>query len=933
LHSPYNVETSPPKVTSLATRLNKQLLLVSSAVLLLVFITFVTFDHFSYRKELISQVNTITQVAANNSHGALSFMDKEAADSVLASLQYYPQIRNAVLLDPNFSIFSQYNNQWPHPINPRVLPDNVLINDNFIEIYQPVVWDGETIGHLFIVADLNKLQQRKINFALMAIAIFTLAWTLSLFLSRTLVKKITQPIHQLVKFVTKISIDNDYQQRAPASKLSEIDTLVNGINTMLSAVSNAQIALSASEERLSLALVGGGEGLWDYDLVNNLLFLDKYSCAVLGLSKKQTLISGHRWQSMIHPKDLSRFRIYTYRFIDKHDVNYQIEFRAKGKDDWVWLKLVGEISKSSDERIPVRITGTLLDISAQRTAQAQIKLYASVFENTSDAIVILNPALNVIAVNQSFSNITQYSREEMDSKPLAILHHGDVSKQIKKQLIVSGSWSGEVKDTRKDGSEYILELELNTVEPSHDKNLHYIVAVFSDITARKQTEDELFFKANYDALTRLPNRAMFTNTLNSSIANAQRTQSKIALLFIDLDKFKRVNDTLGHDAGDELLIQSARRFKSHIRQTDTVARLAGDEFTIILEDINDPRQIHTIADAIQKDFQRKFAIMGQTANIGTSIGISIYPNDGNSADRLLKNADTAMYFAKTNGRNSFHFFDQTMNAQAERRHLLETELRQALKENQIQVYYQPKIDTSTMKAWGFEALARWDHPTQGMIPPLEFIPIAEEVGLIRELGLFVFKEATQQLQQWHDQGFRELHIAINVSAREFQLSDYPLEIANILNNLMIDPKYIELELTESIVMENPQKMTLMLDVIKNLGLSLSIDDFGTGYSSLSYLQRLPVDALKVDQSFVQDIEHNTNSAAIAKAIVSLAHSLGLSVVAEGIETKAQLDFFKEQHCALIQGHYFSKALPLAQTQTYLLQHAIRHTNVQHEYQD
>jgi len=921
------------EVSSLAQRLNKKFVLVSSAVLLLVFITFVTFDHFSYRSELASQVNAITQVAANNSQGALSFMDKEAADSVLLSLQHYSHIRHAALITPDFSIFSQYNNNWLNQVNTRIIPGNIFIDDLYIEIYQPIIWDNEVIGHLFVVSDLDKLSERKVNFALLALAVLSFAWALSLFLSRRIIRKITQPIYQLVDFVTQRGLDHDYEKRAPLGKLSEINTLVNGVNSMLSAISHTQKALKVSEERLSLALIGGGEGLWDFDLVNNQLFLDKYSCAVLGMSQDQTILNGQQWHRMIHPKDLSKFRLYTYKFIEKHDIHYQIEFRVQGEIDWVWLKLLGEISHSDEHQVPQRMTGTLVDITAQRTAEEQIKLYASVFDNTSDAIVILNSSLNIIAVNQSFSKITKYSREEMDSQPLSILHHGDSSQEIQQQLRVTGSWSGEVKDKRKDGSEYVLELALNTVTPTSEQEFNYIVAVFSDITERKQTEDELFFMANYDALTKLPNRAMFSNMLNGAIASAKRNNSKIALLFIDLDKFKQVNDTLGHDAGDELLIQSAQRFKSQLRATDNVARLAGDEFTIILEDINDSREIYTIASAIQKDFQRSFDIMAQTANIGTSIGISIYPNDGDNADKLLKNADTAMYFAKTNGRNSFHFFDQTMNAQAERRNLLEFELRQALENNQIRIHYQPKIDTSTMKVWGFEALARWEHPTQGEISPFEFIPIAEEAGLIREIGLYVFERATIQLQQWHTQGYVGLHMAVNVSAREFQLSDYPIEIAKVLNSLTINAKFIELELTESIVMENPQKMTLMLDVIKNLGLSLSIDDFGTGYSSLSYLQRLPVDVLKVDQSFVRDIEDKPHSASIAKAIISMAHSLGLTVVAEGVETKAQLEFFIQQRCALIQGYYFSKPLPVAQAQEYLQQHAIKHPREHHEYQD
>jgi len=374
---------------------------------------------------------------------------------------------------------------------------------------------------------------------------------------------------------------------------------------------------------------------------------------------------------------------------------------------------------------------------------------------------------------------------------------------------------------------------------------------------------------------------------------------------------------LGHDAGDELLIQSAQRFKSHVRETDMVSRLSGDEFTIILNNITDVSQVQTIATKIQTDFLRTFKLNEQHANISTSIGIAIYPADGATADVLLKNADIAMYYAKTNGRNNSHFFNASMNLQAERRNLVELELREAIARQEIEILYQPKMLATTEKVWGFEALVRWNHPSMGLVSPDEFIPVAEEVGIIKELGQYIFKGATTQLAHWHAIGYTDLHMAVNVSAREFQLSDYPLELAKLIETIDIHPRFIELELTESIVMDDPEKVTLMLDVIKSLGFSLSIDDFGTGYSSLSYLQRLPVDVLKVDQSFVRDIEHNPNSSAIARAIVSMAHSLNLKVVAEGVETEAQLAFFKENKCELIQGYYFSKPLNKSDARKFL----------------
>lgn len=920
--------TSLHAQVSLAKQLNNKFVSLSAFVLLCIGTIIIIADSSNYRTQYTHQLNIISQSVVSHAQQDLAQARHENLEHAFTALTHESSIRRAVILSPEFSVLSEYDNLWLNQVTPKKIQQNILFFSEHVEVYQPIISDHQLLGHVFIIADLTPLQQRQKQLIALLFVVFISALVLLALLSHYSTARVTKPVVELSEFVNNINIEQDYNKRTTPNTLTEVNVLARGINAILESISGVQNALKVSNDRLSLVLLGGQEGLWDYDLMHNQLYLDRHSCAVLGLPEAETLLSSDQWYRMLHPKDVNHFKVYTHKFIKNRENRFKLEFRVKINRDWIWLRAAGEITYFGQDNAPERMTGTMSDITEQRNAEEKIKLYASVFDNTSDAIVILNSSLYVIAVNQAFTRITQYSQDEIQSQPLTVLHESEQSDEIRIQLNEKGWWSGEIQDSRKDGTEYILELALNTVKASRAQDFNYIVAVFSDITQRKRTEEELFFMANYDALTSLPNRAMFNNLLGSAIANAERHETRLALLFIDLDKFKQVNDTLGHDAGDELLVQSAKRFQKHIRHTDTVARLGGDEFTIILEDIGDSRQIHTIASAIQKDFQRTFNIGEHSANIGTSIGISIFPNDGDSSEALLKKSDTAMYFAKTNGRNSFHFFDKTMNAQAERRNTLEYELRQALENNEIRIHYQPKIDTSTMRVWGFEALVRWTHPSQGDISPFEFIPIAEEAGLIREIGLHVFRQASLQLQAWHAQGYTSLHMAVNVSAREFQLSDYPIEIAKILNDLDIDPQYIELELTESIVMDNPHKMNLMLDVIKSLGLSLSIDDFGTGYSSLSYLQRLPVDVLKVDQSFVRDIEDNPHSASIAKAIVSMAHSLGLTVVAEGVETQAQLDFFKQLRCELIQGYFFSKPLPLQQAEAYLHQHAIREHDVQ-----
>ena len=913
-------KSTRPKYT-LRGRLTLALILSSIITLLFTFAGFFIYDKTTHHTDYINHVDAISLAVSNNSTMALVDNNDVMAHRILESLKHHPQIRHAKLLNTNHQIIADYNHNW---ISGSLPVDNQVgeyITNDTIKVFKDISVDGDVIGYLHIIADARELEIRQLEFLYIGGGLLLLAILISAIISTYIVKSMAQPVHNLATFSREISRDKDYTRRAPHSPIAEINTLVNNINGMLEAISGAQEALKLSKERLSLALIGSGEGLWDLDLVKHQLFLDIHSTAVLEMGSSDALLTTRQWLEKIHVSDRVRFKTYSQSFITNNEKNFNIKFRANTNDKRVWLKLTGEISQWDENSIPIRMTGTLLDITQQRKTKAQVELYASVFDNTSDAIVILDANYNVIEVNHAFSTITQYSASEIKGQVLPILNQLNDFDKIQRQLEQLGCWQGEVNDYRKDGFQYVLELALNTVKPLDEQDFNYVVAVFSDITQRKKNQDELFFMANFDPLTKLANRAMFHNLFSNAINNAARQNQTLAILFIDLDKFKLVNDTLGHDAGDELLVQSAERFKAHVRQTDIVSRLSGDEFTIILDNINDVSQVQTIATKIQQDFQRDFSLNEQYANIGTSIGIAIYPSDGKDADTLLKNADTAMYYAKTNGRNHFHFFSTFMNEQAERRNLVEVELREAIKRKQIEVLYQPKMLAATEIVWGFEALVRWNHPTMGLVSPDEFIPVAEEVGIIRELGQYIFKIATAQLIHWHSIGYDNIHMAVNVSAREFQLSDYPLELAKLMEEIDIKPHYIELELTESIVMDDPEKMALMLDVVKSLGFSLSIDDFGTGYSSLSYLQRLPVDVLKVDQSFVRDIEHNPNSSAIAQAIVSMAHSLNLKVVAEGVETEAQLKFFKENRCELIQGYYFSKPLNKDEARKYLHHHS------------
>lgn len=428
---------------------------------------------------------------------------------------------------------------------------------------------------------------------------------------------------------------------------------------------------------------------------------------------------------------------------------------------------------------------------------------------------------------------------------------------------------------------------------------------------RKRTEQHIHRLANYDRLTQLPNRDLCQDRLRQAIAQAARQNTLVALLFFDLDRFKVINETLGHGHGDKLLQHVAQRMRSSLRESDTVGRLGGDEFMVILTGLTDTSDAARVAQNILNTLVRPITLDNHEVFVTTSIGISLYPNDAKDVESLTKNADAAMYRAKEQGRNHYQFYTLDMNARAMERLNLENDLRHALERDEFLLHYQPQFDLSSQQIVGFEALLRWDHPDQGFISPVDFIPIAEETGLIMPIGEWVLNAACQQAKQWQDQGFNNANIAVNLSNRQFAQENVLETVTKALDRCGLDPAHLELEITESCIMENPEEAIVVLRQLNDMGVRISIDDFGTGYSSLSYLKRFPLDTLKIDRSFVNDITEDPDSAVIVEAILAMAHSLRLNVVAEGVETREQMAFLEAHDCDIIQGYLLSKPLPAA----------------------
>ena len=553
--------------------------------------------------------------------------------------------------------------------------------------------------------------------------------------------------------------------------------------------------------------------------------------------------------------------------------------------------------------------GVFQDITARVHAEEKLRQTATVFESTMEGIVITNPDAEIVAVNPAFTEITGYSEAEALGKNPRIRQSGRHDRSFYQamwaSLLETGSWRGEIWNRRKTGETYPEWLTINTVRDESGKIANY-VAVFTDISQMKRSEAELNHLAHHDPLTELPNRLLLDARLEYAIQHAQRKGTSLSVLFLDLDRFKTVNDSLGHPAGDQLLRSVAALLSACVRGEDTVARLGGDEFVIVLEGVGDASDASEMAKKILNALSQRYDLNGQDVFIGASIGISTYPADGRDGTTLLKNADAAMYRAKEEGRNTFRFYSAELTRTAHDRLNLDSELRRAIERQDFILHYQPQVDVSSGAIVGAEALIRWQHPQFGIISPLRFIPLAEETGLILPLGDWVLSAACEQLQAWLESGLPPITLAVNLSPRQFQHRDLVKQLRAVLDATGLPPRLLELEITEGAIMKQGQGAVITLQAVKDLGLKLAIDDFGTGYSSLAYLRRFPIDTLKIDQSFMRDIPRDTGAMEIAVTIIAMAHNLRMQVLAEGVETPEQLAFLQRNGCNTYQGYLSSR---------------------------
>ena len=675
----------------------------------------------------------------------------------------------------------------------------------------------------------------------------------------------------------------------------------------------ANAALIESEERLRLVLEGSDLGFWDWKIDTNVVERNAVWAEILGYSHDEIKNTAQQWTDFIYPDDRNRAWQSIQDVLAGRSSLHKIEYRMIHKNGSLrWVLDHAKVVQRDQHGCPIRMSGTHVDITERKVVEAELSIAAAAFES-QEGIIVTDADNIIIKVNQAFTQITGYTAQEAIGRaPQSLLQSGRQNAgfyaNLWDSLQATGAWKGEIWNRRKNGEVYPEWLTITVVPGINGVPTHY-VATLTDITERKAAEEQIKQLAFYDPLTQLPNRRLLLDKLQHSIDVERREGKSVALLMLDLDRFKAVNDSLGHLAGDELLQQVALRITARLREVDIVARLGGDEFIVLLSDITHPENAARIAENIIADLGKSFQLsQSDDVRIGVSIGISLYPQHGDNPEVLMRSADAALYQAKDRGRGCYAYFSEELTHAARERIALESQLRSAIDQQQLRVFYQPQIDIASGRMIGAEALARWQHPGVGLIAPEAFMPLAEETGLIAGIGAWVLQEACRQGQQWLAEGLPALTLSVNVSPHQFRRQDINGLVATVLSATGYPAEQLVLEITESGLMDYQDNALAILNNLHAQGVRLALDDFGTGYSSLAHLKYFPLEVLKIDQHFIEHIPLLKGDMEITATIIAMAHNLGFKVSAEGVETPEQLAFLRAKGCDSYQGYLHSQAL-------------------------
>ncbi len=683
----------------------------------------------------------------------------------------------------------------------------------------------------------------------------------------------------------------------------------------------AEERIKRSEDNLKRAQAVAQMGSWQVDLMTGSVECSEEALRILGVPAVQPL----SWKDLlqrVHRDD--RATVDAAWSASLQGAPYDIEHRiVTNHGKVVWAHTKAEVRYRPDG-VPVATIGTIQDITRRKETEERLKLSSAAFENIAEAVMVTDRNRRIVSVNRAFGDITGYTAEHvLGSSPSMLCvhaHQGAIWKTMWRSLRRHGTWQGELSLQRRSSEVYPAWLKMSVVQDPMVGVTHF-VGVFSDVSEQKKAQARIRHLAHHDPLTGLANRNLLADRLHQAILQARRAGTQVAVVFLDLDGFKAINDSLGHPAGDRLLCDVARRLQQCLRESDTVSRLSGDEFIVVLSGMRSMDGVQRVVGSIRAAMTPLFEVRDHQLEITLSMGISIYPRDGQDVSTLLTNADNAMYAAKAAGRDTYRFFSAELDAQARERFQMEMDLRSALRLGEFHVYYQPKVESRSGCINGAEALLRWEHPQYGLLTPDAFLDVAEDTGLIVPIGEWVLRQACRQCRHWHDAGY-PLSVAVNLSPRQIRLDGLIDMVSRVLDETGLDGRYLELELTERLLVEPTERTLTTLRALQSLGICIAVDDFGTGYSSLSYLKRLPINTLKIAKPFVDDVAVREDDRAIAEAVVALARAMRLATVAEGVENASQERVLREIGCDAIQGYFFSRAVPAPEL---LRLHETQHT--------
>jgi diguanylate cyclase (GGDEF)-like protein/PAS domain S-box-containing protein len=673
----------------------------------------------------------------------------------------------------------------------------------------------------------------------------------------------------------------------------------------------AEDALRGNEQRWRLALDAGGYGLWECNLQTGEVVLSMAARAMFGFADDEIISSITECEARVHPDDRLHWKEMLRTLFQNKLDRFSFEYRVRGKDgNWKWMLTHAIVTSRADDGSVLRMTGTQSDITAQKNTEQELQFANSVYQAIGDAVMITDSSNRIIAVNQAFTQLTGYGPDEAIGKPMNFMiskrHDEAFNQAIWHKLNATGIWEGEIWNRRKNGEEHAEWQMIHTIYDNKG-NVLKRAALISDITDQKRTEETIRRQAYYDPLTGLPNRRLFQDRLGLEIKKANRANLPIALLYIDMDNFKEVNDKLGHEAGDSLLHEAASRISGCVRESDTVAHLSGDEFTVILSELPDTRHTDHVAQKIVTRLALPYNIDGQIVHVSASIGISLFPNDANDISALIKTADQAMYDAKSKGRNRFSHFNSSRQVTEQPLIHLINDLRGAVAARQFRIFFQPIIDLSTGRINKAETLIRWQHPTHGMVSPEEFIPLAEDTGLINQIGDWVFKESARYAKYWSKQFSDDFQVSLNMSAVQFgaEYNIFAAKWPRHLQEIGLAGKNLAVEIHERMMLNAGPGFMDKLHVFREAGIQVAIDDSDMDSTSLSKYQKYDIDYLKIVQPFILDNMTDPNGLALSE-IIAMAHKLGFKVIAEGVETGKQHELLTAAKCDLAQGNLYSK---------------------------